>query len=87
MKVLTVVERKIPEANAYLKSNEERMKLANRTNAYGGGGSFGWAPNLQRTAMKQKANEDTHKKSNFKKRKPDENKDQSKKENKIVPKC
>lgn len=31
------------------------MKAANRTNAYGGGGSFGWAPNLQKTKYGSKS--------------------------------
>jgi len=39
----------IPEAEPYLRLNEDRMKAANRTNLYGGGGSFGWAPNLKAT--------------------------------------
>ena len=53
-KILTHIVKKIPEAEVYLKTNEERMKLANKTNAYGGGGSFGWAPNLKKTGMKEK---------------------------------
>jgi hypothetical protein len=35
-----------------MKMNEEQIKAANHTNAYGGGGSFGWAPNLLATAHK-----------------------------------
>lgn len=48
-KVLLQFVKKIPEAETYLKSNEDRIKAANKTNAYGGGGSFGWAPNLNST--------------------------------------
>lgn len=72
----------MPEADIYLKTNEERMKLANRTNAYGGGGSFGWAPNLKKTGMKEKPQEAKKpllKKSRFEK--------SPKKENKPALKC
>ena len=36
----------IPEAEPYLRLNEDKMNAANRTNLYGGGGQFGWAPNV-----------------------------------------
>ncbi len=32
--------------------NQEQMRAANKTNAYGGGGKIGWAPNLMATTSK-----------------------------------
>jgi len=52
-KVLMSLVKLIPESEPYIQMNEDRIKAANRTNLYGGGGSFGWAPNLQSTAQKQ----------------------------------
>lgn len=45
-KVLLNLMKLIPEVEPYVRMNEDRIKAANRTNLYGGGGSFGWAPNL-----------------------------------------
>lgn len=33
--------------------NENAIKAARKTNAYGGGGSFGWAPNLLANTHKE----------------------------------
>ena len=42
----------IPEAEPYLKLNQDQIRAANKTNAYGGGGKIGWAPNLLATTSK-----------------------------------
>eukprot|EP00347_Sterkiella_histriomuscorum_P005376 403356849 len=64
-KVLLNLIKYIPEAEPYLRMNEDRMKAANKTNSYGGGGQFGWAPNLQSTAQKQSNAKSQPKRSNI----------------------
>lgn len=51
-KILAQYVKRIPESEPYLRSYDDRIKAANKTNAYGGGGSFGWAPNLNATVQK-----------------------------------
>ncbi|CDW78329.1 UNKNOWN [Stylonychia lemnae] len=68
-KVLINLVKLIPEAEPYLRMNDDRMRAANNTNSYGGGGSFGWAPNLQSTAQKpQTSHKQPPKKSNINKK-------------------
>lgn len=49
MKILQQFVKIMPEAESYLKLNQDQIKAANKTNAYGGGGKIGWAPNLHAT--------------------------------------
>jgi hypothetical protein len=46
LKILQNFVKIMPEAEPYLKLSQDQIKAAHKTNAYGGGGKFGWAPNL-----------------------------------------
>lgn len=50
VKVLTSLVKVIPEVEPYIKLNQDQIKAANKTNAYGGGAKFSWAPNLLATS-------------------------------------
>jgi len=53
-KTLDSLIKKIPEAKPFVKLNSENMKkVYGQEKSYGGGGSFGWAPNLNQTAQKE----------------------------------
>lgn len=53
VKVLTSLVKVIPEVEPYIKLNQDQIKAANKTNAYGGGAKFSWAPNLLATSQKK----------------------------------
>jgi hypothetical protein len=46
VKTLQGLVKFIPEAEPYLKMNQEQLRAVNKTKDYGGGGQFGRVPNL-----------------------------------------
>lgn len=56
VKILQSLLKVMPEVEPYLKMNQDQIRAANKTNAYGGGGQFGWAPNLLSTVSKPEEN-------------------------------
>ena len=52
LKVLQQLVKAIPESEPYLKLSQDQIRAAHKTNLYGGGGQFGWAPNLLATTTK-----------------------------------